>query len=186
MAKRRMIRLARQRKIVMIPPAARLRPPLTRHIPSMKYPLRFALLLLPLLTLTSLHAEEKAETPPLLPGRYVLITQGNPSQVPLIVNVLKKDDSLLLSVEDPEYTDVPIRIEEGVAIFQLSRRVKAPQLESVREYLMNFAGVPSKNLSPGGLEGSFSLLLIFPKGDTPSSPFLSTGNFLLFPIDKDK
>lgn len=122
-----------------------------------------------------------------MPGRYVLVLRDDTDPYPLIVNVLKKDDSLLMSVENPDYADTTIRSEDGAVIFQLSRRFKAPQNANLQEELMTFAGVASARV-PRAIDGMFSCCSIFGKGDydQANSPSIRTGTFLLFPIDKEK
>jgi len=142
------------------------------------------LLAISLFTHSAFSAED-VSSPSLMPGRYVLIMNDNLYRIPVIVNVIKKEEDLLMSVENPEYADTAIRTQDGNVIFQLSRTFKAPQAANVKEDLFTFAGVNSVYTS-GLIEGSFSCLTIFRKGinDNPTTPNVQSGTFMLFPIDK--
>ena len=140
------------------------------------------LLLFSLSTSLTFSAEEAAAHP-LASGRYVLITKDNAEQAPLIVNVIKKDDGLFMSVENQEYADTAVRNEGGTIIFQLSRRAKDPGWRMPGEYLLTFACTRSDYIA-GSVGGPFSRFTISTNAEF--APSLDTGTFLLFPIDKEK
>jgi hypothetical protein len=119
-----------------------------------------------------------------LPGRYVLITQGDAVFDPVILSISKKNGEFVLSVEDQRFTEPTIKTDSGSIIFQVTKKGRDldPHAagDTPKEYIVAFAGVPSTT-SEGAISGAFSSLYYYHKAGSPGA---TTGTFLLFPIDK--